>query len=145
MVIQNRAPQSMAARHTTNPTIPVVSRHLHRSSATGPMPPHLDINLDGTPPMAVLAINRQKEVKLIISRSRDHRRTTSTLQYPPHDLMAPENLLRLGRRTRTSTVLCRHFCTMLTSTPSRSARFDGNSRSISVWTCLRGRLPSTPR
>lgn len=135
----------MAARHTMSPTIPVTFRHLHRSLATGPMPLHLDINRDGTPPMAVLGIHRQKEVRLIINRSHDHPQTTSMLQYPPHGLMAPANSRQLGRQTRTLTVLCRQFCTTRTSIPLRSARFDGNSRIISVWTCLRGRLPSTPR
>ena len=136
----------MAVRHTTNPTIPVASRHLHRNSATEPMPPHLGINPDGTPPMAAMAIHRQKEVRLIINRrSRDHRRTTSMLQYPLHGLMPPASSVQLGRRTRTSTAPCRHFYKTRTSTPSRSARFDGNLRSTSVWTCLRGRLPSTPR
>ena len=146
MAIQNRAPQFMAARHTTNPTIPVASRHLRRNSATELMPPHLGINLDGTPPMVAMVIHRQKEVKLIINRrSRDHRRTTSMLQYPLHGLMPPASSVRLVRRTQTSTVPCRHFYKTQTSTLSRSARFDGNSKSTSVWTCLRGRLPSTPR
>jgi len=145
MAIQNHAPQFMVARRTTNPTIPVASRHLHRNSATEPMPPHPDINPAGTPPMAVMAIRRQMEVRLIINRSRDHRRTTSMLQYPLHGLMLPANLVRLGRRTRTLIVLCRRFYATRTSTPSRNARFDGSWRSSSVWTCLRGRLPSTPR
>ena len=145
MAIQNHAPQFMVARHTTNPTIPVASRRLHRNSATEPMPLHPDINPDGTPPMAVMAIHRQMEVRPIINRSRDHRRTTSMLQYPLHGLMPRANSVRLGRRTRTLTVPCKHFYATRTSTPSRSARFDGNWKNCSVWTYLRGRLPSTPR
>ena len=144
--IQNRAPQFMAAKHTTSRTIHAASHHLRRNLATEPMPPHPGINPGGIPPMAAMAIHRQTGVRLTIKRrSRDHRRTISMLQYPLHGLMPPAISAQMGRRTRTSTTPCRHFCVTRTSTLSRSARFDENSRSTSVWTCLRGRLPSTPR
>src|SRR6266404_6631322 len=129
MATRSHAPQSMVVRHTTNPT-PVASHHLHRNSAMELMPPHPGINPDGTPPMAAMAI-LWMEARRIVSHSRDHRRTTSMLQYPLHGLMPPAKSVLLGRRTWTSTVLCRHFYAMWTSTLSRSARFDGNWKSSS--------------